>query len=74
MFQDAVVIKGYDFNKGVNLRALLESYARCGFQATKFGHAVREIDRMVSSMKKAGNYLFKDLVCLYISISEIVVY
>ncbi|XP_062515094.1 deoxyhypusine synthase-like [Corticium candelabrum] len=49
MSQDSVVIKGYDFNKGVDHRALLESYARCGFQATKFGHAVREIDRMLDA-------------------------
>lgn len=40
-------VKGYDFNNGVNYHELLESYKRCGFQATNFGKAVEEINKMI---------------------------
>ena len=56
--RDAVLLKstnlegcakvgGYDFNKGLDYEALLESFAVTGFQATSFGSAVAEINRMV---------------------------
>ena len=38
---------GYEFNAGVDHDALLQSFLRTGFQATNFGRAVEEIDRMV---------------------------
>ena len=41
-------VVGYDFNNGVDYRKLLESYAISGFQATNFGLAVEEINKMVS--------------------------
>jgi deoxyhypusine synthase len=41
---------GYDWNKGVNYRALLDTYRFCGFQATNFGLAVEEINKMVCSI------------------------
>jgi deoxyhypusine synthase len=41
-------VKGYDFNNGVNYHELLKSYGRSGFQATNFGKAVEEINKMVS--------------------------
>lgn len=40
-------VKGYDFNNGINYHELLQSYTKCGFQATNFGKAVEEINRMV---------------------------
>jgi len=40
-------IKGYEFDKGVNYEALLDSYLRTGFQAYNFGLAVKEIERML---------------------------
>ncbi|KAJ3124817.1 hypothetical protein HK098_000857 [Nowakowskiella sp. JEL0407] len=40
--------EGYDFNKGVNYEELLKSYYRTGFQATEFGKAVNEINRMIN--------------------------
>lgn len=40
-------INGYDFSKGVDYEALLDSYLRTGFQATNFGLAVQEINRML---------------------------
>eukprot|EP00041_Stephanoeca_diplocostata_P010297 m.163439 g.163439 ORF g.163439 m.163439 type:complete len:364 (-) comp18102_c0_seq2:380-1471(-) len=41
-------VAGYDFNAGVNYHALLESFAKTGYQATNFGDAVKEIRRMRS--------------------------
>lgn len=45
---EPVVVKGYDFNKGVCYPELLESFKISGFQATNFGLAVEEINKMVS--------------------------
>lgn len=44
---DVNTVAGYDFNKGVDYHSILESYKRCGFQATNFGFAVEEINKMV---------------------------
>ena len=44
---DAELVKGYDFNRGIDYHALLQSYRLSGFQATNFGKAVDEINRMV---------------------------
>mmetsp|Transcript_22976 Transcript_22976/g.38460 ORF Transcript_22976/g.38460 Transcript_22976/m.38460 type:complete len:368 (+) Transcript_22976:420-1523(+) len=41
------VIRGYDFNKGVNHDELLNSLLVSGFQATNFGKAVQEVQRMI---------------------------
>ncbi|GFU16194.1 probable deoxyhypusine synthase [Nephila pilipes] len=41
------IVKGYDFNDGVDYRALLESYKTSGFQASNFGLAVEEIKKMI---------------------------
>lgn len=46
-------VKGYDFSNGVDYRALLESYRTTGFQASNFGKAVEEINKMVSSQQGA---------------------
>lgn len=47
---DPVLVKGYDFNQGVDYHKLLQSYRTSGFQATNFGLAVEEINRMVMEM------------------------
>jgi|Transcript_88803 deoxyhypusine synthase len=54
---DAVLVKsekltsdtivGYNFSKGIDYEALLDSYLRTGFQATNFGMAVEQINRML---------------------------
>ncbi|XP_077862810.1 deoxyhypusine synthase-like [Saccoglossus kowalevskii] len=49
--KDSVKVEGYDFNKGIDYQALLESYTTSGFQATNFGLAVKEINKMIK--KKA---------------------
>lgn len=40
-------IRGYDLNSGLNYEKLLQTYLNTGFQATNFGKAVNEINRMV---------------------------
>lgn len=44
---DAVTIRGYDFNQGCDLDALLGSMFRTGLQATALGQAMEEVNRMV---------------------------
>lgn len=51
--QDMLQIKGYDFNQGVDHHALLQSFLTTGFQASSFGQAVQEINRMVSEWVRA---------------------
>ncbi|XP_051995595.1 deoxyhypusine synthase-like [Xyrauchen texanus] len=45
--EDMTRIKGYDFNQGVNYKALLQSYLTTGFQASSFALAVMEINKMI---------------------------
>ncbi|KAK1799228.1 hypothetical protein P4O66_007475 [Electrophorus voltai] len=45
--QDVPRIKGYDFNQGVDHKALLHSYLTTGFQASNFALAVQEINKMI---------------------------
>ncbi|XP_068192611.1 deoxyhypusine synthase-like [Antennarius striatus] len=45
--EDMPKIKGYDFNQGVDLQALLKSYLTTGFQASSFGLAIQEINHMI---------------------------
>lgn len=47
MPEGSVTVRGYDFNKGVDYSALLATYKTSGFQATNFGLAVEEINKMV---------------------------
>ena len=49
---DPVVVKGYDFNNGVDYNQLFDSFKISGFQATNFGNAVDEINKMVSREKE----------------------
>lgn len=51
--EDAPRVQGYNFNQGVDHKALLQSFYNTGFQATHFGRAVREINRMVRRLKPA---------------------
>ncbi|CAH0547372.1 unnamed protein product [Brassicogethes aeneus] len=44
-------VSGYDWNKGMDFNKLLESYLHTGFQATNFGLAVNEINRMIECRK-----------------------
>lgn len=46
MPEGSIKIQGYDFNKGVDHNALLDSFMTSGFQASNFGMAVEEINKM----------------------------
>lgn len=41
------VIKGYDFDKGVNYSEILKSYSTTGFQATHFAKAIEIVNKMI---------------------------
>lgn len=45
--EDMLKIQGYDFNKGVDHRALLKSFLTTGFQASSMGLAIQQINQMV---------------------------
>lgn len=44
---ESAQVRGYDFNRGVDYRALLEASSTTGFQATNFGRAVQQVNAMV---------------------------
>lgn len=48
MPKDTPTVAGYDFNQGVNYDAILKSFKYLGFQATNFGNAVDEINKMIA--------------------------
>ena len=45
--EDVPKIRGYDFNQGVDHRALLRSFLTTGFQASNMGLAIEQINKMV---------------------------
>ncbi|XP_023126590.1 deoxyhypusine synthase isoform X1 [Amphiprion ocellaris] len=45
--EDMPKIRGYDFNQGVDLHAVLKSYLHTGFQASSLGLAIQEINNMI---------------------------
>ncbi|XP_004363506.1 deoxyhypusine synthase [Capsaspora owczarzaki ATCC 30864] len=45
---DTPIIKGYDFNQGIDYEALLKSYKYLGFQGTSLGQAIDEVNRMLN--------------------------
>ena len=47
---DTPKVQGYDFNQGVDHRALLQSFLTTGFQATHVGLAIQQINSMVRWM------------------------
>lgn len=47
---DKVEIRGYDFNSGIHYSKILSSFATTGFQASNFALAVKEINKMVTTI------------------------
>lgn len=41
------VVKGYDFNQGLDYEKVFASYRHTGFQATSLGLAIEEINKMI---------------------------
>jgi len=52
---EGAIVKGYDFNNGINYEQILDSFANVGAQATNFGRAIKIIQEM--RRKKAFIYL-----------------
>ena len=50
-------VRGYDFNRGVDYRALLEAFSTTGFQATNFGRAVHRAGRETRRSEAGGGAL-----------------
>ncbi|KJH47898.1 deoxyhypusine synthase [Dictyocaulus viviparus] len=48
----AVIIRGYDFNEGINFSKLMSSYLSTGFQATHLGRAIQEVNAMLDERNK----------------------
>lgn len=44
-------VKGYEWKKGINYDGILKSYLTTGLQATNFGLAVNEINKMLECRK-----------------------
>lgn len=42
------IVRGYEWNNGIDYNQLLGSYIHSGFQATNFGLAIDEINKMVN--------------------------
>lgn len=45
------MVKGYEWNNGIDHNQLLNSYLHSGFQATNLGLAIDEINKMVTYLK-----------------------
>ena len=48
------VVRGYDFNEGIDFSALLATYKYMGIQAANLGLAVDEVNRMVRARASAS--------------------
>lgn len=44
---DAIKVKGYDFNEGLNYEKLMQHFKTTGFQAMHLGKAIEEVNRML---------------------------
>jgi deoxyhypusine synthase len=57
---DTPQANGYDWNQGLNYDKLLSSFKNTGFQATNFGKAVEEINKMIECREKPLDNEHKD--------------
>ncbi|XP_049563084.1 deoxyhypusine synthase isoform X2 [Orcinus orca] len=62
---ESAQVRGYDFDRGVNYRALLEAFGTTGFQATNFGRAVQQVNAMVDVLVTTAGGVEEDFIkCL----------
>ena len=47
-FENREIVKGYDFDKGLDYHEIFKSFMNNGFQSTLFAKAVNEVNAMVS--------------------------
>ncbi|CAJ0605747.1 unnamed protein product [Cylicocyclus nassatus] len=50
--KDAIPIRGYDFNEGIDFSKLMASYLSTGFQASHLGKAIQEVNAMLDAREK----------------------
>lgn len=46
------IVKGYDFNEGLDYHKLMATYRTTGFQGTAMGRAIEEINKMIEEREK----------------------
>lgn len=46
------IVKGYDWSQGLNYDEILKSFKNAGFQATNFGNACEEINKMLKAREE----------------------
>jgi deoxyhypusine synthase len=46
---DGKIIKGYDFNKGVDYEKILKSFGTTGYQATNLSKGIKIVDKMIKN-------------------------
>lgn len=54
------IVKGYEWNNGIDYDELFRSYLCSGFQATNFGEAINQINKMVRH-----HSFHNDHICVY---------
>lgn len=52
MDDETAIVKGYEFNNGVDFSTLMNSYKFMGFQATNLANAIEEINKMVNILSQ----------------------
>lgn len=52
MPENSEICKGYDFNNGIDYHKLFASYRCSGFQATNFGLAIEEVNKMIAKRQE----------------------
>eukprot|EP00795_Rhopilema_esculentum_P010892 gene10892-19719_t len=50
-FENKEIVKGYDFDKGLDYREIFKSFMNNGFQSTLFAKAVNEVNAMIAKRK-----------------------
>ncbi|XGW09561.1 hypothetical protein V3C99_011666 [Haemonchus contortus] len=53
--RDAPVIRGYDFNEGIDFSKLMASYLSTGFQATHLAKAIKEVNGMLDARESCSD-------------------
>jgi len=52
---DGVLVKGYDFDEGLNYGEIIKSFSSTGFQATNFSKAASIVNKMIFEREKYGD-------------------
>ena len=55
--EDAIKVEGFDFNKGFDFHALMNSFKSTGFQATNLFEAMEIIKEMVGELFREESFI-----------------